>query len=236
MKEHPILFNREMILALHAGRKTQTRRIMNPQPVVSDTGWHSLPHYSVSSESGFRHGAPFFGRCPYGAASDRLWVREAWRVTAKHDAIAPRDLPFERGMTIMYDAGGSRAHDETGQYVNAPDYPPTRPTWAGKGRPSIHMPRVASRTTIEVMSVRVERLQNITEEDAKAEGVGRLNASPIIYWRNYQTHTLGPNCDDYTCLSARESYQTLWDSINEARGFGWDTNPWVWVVEFSRAL
>ena len=219
MTEHPILFNREMILALHSGRKTQTRRIMNPQPIVSDSGWHSLPHYGCGSERAFRNDAPIFGRCPYGSAGDRLWVREAWRVSKRHDATAPRDLMFERGMTIMYDAGGSRAHDDTGRYVNSPDYPPTRPDWAGKGRPSIHMPRAASRTTLDITRVRVERLQDITEADAEAEGVDFLRHVP----------------DADETLSARDLYLILWDSINDARGYAWASNPWVWVVDFSNA-
>jgi hypothetical protein len=240
MNEHPILFNREMILALHAGRKTQTRRIVNPAPIADDrfiggykiampksryTGMQTGGEISV--EAAYVHTC-----CPYGSPGDRLWVREAWRVSHKHDYLAPRDLPFERGMTIMYGAGGSRAHNAAGEYVNDPCYPLTLPAWAGKGRPSIHMPRAASRTTLEITGVRVERLQDISEADAEKEGVNRLaNGSP--YWRNYVTSRPDHGTYDYTCLSARESFSTLWDSINEARGFGWETNPWLWVVDFS---
>lgn len=228
MNEHPILFNRAMILALHAGRKTQTRRIVNPAPIADDRfiGGHKIAmpksrHTGMQTAGEVSVDASYIHECcPYGSPGDRLWVREAWRVSAKHDELAPRDLPFDRGMTIMYDAGGSRAHDETGQYVNSPDYPPTRPTWAGKGRPSIHMPRAASRTTLEVTGIRVERLQDISEADAEAEGIDFLRHVP----------------DADETLSARDLYRILWDSINEARGFGWDANPWVWVVEFPSAF
>lgn len=158
--------------------------------------------------------------CPFGEPGDRLWVREAWRVSRKHDHLRPRDLPFARGMTIMYGAGGSRAHNDAGEYVNDRNYPPTLPAWAGKGRPSIHMPRQASRTDLEVTGVRVERLQDITEADAEAEGVDFLRHVP----------------DADETLSARDLYRILWDSINEARGHSWASNPWVWVVEFPSAF
>ena len=170
-------------------------------------------------------------RCPYGKAGDKLWVRENWRVTHNFDHLAPRELNFERGMTIMYAAGGSRAKNGVGEYENHPTYPETLPTWAGKGRPSIHMPRAACRTLLDVGTVRIERLQDITEEDAIAEGVERKPDLP--YWRNYLSSELGSNCIDFTCLSARDSFRTLWDSINEARGYSWESNPWLWVVGFS---
>jgi hypothetical protein len=231
MNEHPILFNREMILALHSGRKTQTRRIVNPAPFADDrfiggykiampkgrcTGMQTAGEVSV--EASYIHAC-----CPYGSPGDRLWVREAWRVSQKHDGTAPRDLPFDRGLTIMYDAGGSRAKNDAGEYENDsfwPNWPKDRPNWAGKGRPSIHMPRAASRTTLEVTGVRVERLQEISEADAEAEGVDFLRHVP----------------DADETLTARELYRILWDSINEARGFGWNTNPWVWVIEFPCAF
>jgi hypothetical protein len=123
----------------------------------------------------------------------------------------------------MYDAGGSRAKNGNGEYVNDsywPNWPVCTPDWAGKGRPSIHMPRFASRTNLEVSSIRVERLQDITEADAEAEGVDFLRHVP----------------DADETLSARDLYRILWDSINDARGYGWNTNPWVWVVDFPSAF
>lgn len=239
MNEHPILFNREMIRALHSGRKTQTRRIPSKSALESINWFAGQADDTPGTTSDLGqdvHEGQFRIWCaeypdegsialtaPYGVPGDSLWVREAWRVSEKHDATAPRDLPFERGMTIMYDAGGSRAKNDKGEYENDsfwPNWPTDRPKWAGKGRPSIHMPRAASRTTIEVTRVRVERLQDITEEDAEAEGVDFLRHVP----------------DADETLSARDLYRILWDSINEARGHGWNTNPWVWVVEFPSAF
>jgi hypothetical protein len=235
MTEHPILFNREMIRALHSGRKTQTRRMVTPMRGMQSE-WltveginrsprlytcHTNPDRRFGAQMDHPRGGPLgWVQCPYGEPGDRLWVREAWRVSHKHDHLAPRDLPFDRGMTIMYGAGGSRAHNAAGEYVNDRNYPPTLPAWAGKGRPSIHMPRAASRTDLEVTGVRVERLQDITEADAEAEGVDFLRHVP----------------DADETLSARDLYRILWDSINEARGYGWKSNPWVWVVDFPSAL
>ena len=93
------------------------------------------------------------------------------------------------------------------------------------------MPRWASRITLEVTGVRVERLQDICEADARAEGVESLR-NEGEYWKHYLESTA--SCDALICLSARESFRTLWDDLNEARGYGWDANPWVWVVEFKR--
>jgi hypothetical protein len=93
----------------------------------------------------------------------------------------------------------------------------------GNWRPSIHMPRWASRITLEIVSVRVERLQDINEEDAKAEGV-----LPAAYGEPDYTE------DDYGPKNHRDGFQLLWDSINGPRGYGWDVNPFVWCVEFRR--
>jgi hypothetical protein len=272
MNEKPILFNREMILALHSGRKTQTRRIVKvrnetpPEWATFGSEGHSLTSTGDARPTGSFYwseeqtpGEPlkalrrwpilpakhpmagdwYWTPSPYGKIGDRLWVREAWRVGKPHDQTRPRDilprvLDRNQGVTVCYEAGGWRSVGPEGR--DEPIYPNDKPMpdWAGKLRPSMFMPRAFSRTTLEVTSVCVERLQDISEEDAEAEGVARLSQASD-YWRNYQTHTFGPNCDDYTCLSARESYRTLWDSINEERGFGWDTNPWVWVVDFQSA-
>jgi hypothetical protein len=133
--------------------------------------------------------------CPYGQPGDRLWVRETWR----YADMAPRSRRVE------FKADG--------------DHPGPFP-W----KPSIHMPRWASRIMLEVTGVRVERLQEITEKGARAEGC----------------HGMGSNGDaefpPEGIISAVEDFRDLWDSINESRGFGWDKNPWVWVVEFKRVV
>lgn len=142
-------------------------------------------------------------RCPYGQPGDRLWVREAWTTHKFMDAIPPRDL---QTISIAYVADGKI---QTGKY-----------------RQAFHMPRRYSRITLEVTGVRVERLQDISEADAIAEGiepdVEPGDAAPL--WRNYAT------CN--TTISPIYSYQTLWEQINGPGS--WDANPWVWVVEFKR--
>ena len=130
-------------------------------------------------------------RCPYGQPGDRLWVREAWRTVAEADAIPPRDL--REAQRIWYDA-------ET----------PHQPG-AGKCRPSLFMPRWASRITLKITGTRLERLNDISEADAIAEGV-----------------LTTPGQD-----TPRTAFRALWESIN---GMGsWEINPWLWVVEFRRA-
>lgn len=203
MKEHPILFSQEMVDAILEG-KTQTRRVVKPQPFLGDTGtWypsivpgdkrnHTGLHYG--NEAHFRFGMPI-DFCPYGREGDRLWVRESWR--------AMDDIPTSRlapGDQIFYRA----------------DYPfPV--AYGQKWKPSIHMPRWASRITLEIVRVRIERLQEITEQDAFAEGV-----RPSI---------VGGDLD---FLKYRAGFQSLWNSINVKRGYGWDINPWVWVIEFRK--
>jgi hypothetical protein len=131
--------------------------------------------------------------CPYGQPGDRLWVRETWHTWG----------PPERQF-LAYRATQPDADD----FV-----------W----RPSIHMPRWASRLTLEIVGVRVERVQDITEEGAIAEGVER----DYGVWRDYQLKTLNG------VPTARDSFRSLWDSINGA-AYSWDANPWCWVVSFRR--
>lgn len=170
MKERPILFNGDMVRAILAGQKTQTRRI------PSKTQQHAL-------------------FCPYGHPGDRLWVRERWATDMSFDDLPPRMLP-PRGMPIYYHA--------TAQCM---DY---------KWRPSIHMPRWASRITLEITDVHVERVQDIHEEDAIAEGIDPRKLSYLSGER------------------AVTKFYVLWNSIYAADGLGWDVNPWVWVVTFKR--
>jgi len=189
IKERPILFNGAMVRALLDGSKTQTRRAVKPQPSPSSTEafqcadgiWrfsHPTARCPVSHEADDV-------RCPYGQPGDRLWVREAWTTHACFDEIRPRDLTTR---SLHYQADGQIK--------------------TGKNRPSIHMPRWASRITLEITGVRVERLQDISETDALAEGIDQDTCVPVAMYRD------------------------LWEQIN---GFSsWDKNPWVWVVEFKR--
>lgn len=187
MKERPILFSASMVRALLADMKTMTRRIAKPVK-HPDLGNVYSPGALVLEQEP-QH--VIDRACPYGQPGDRLWVRETWAygihaMAAKSD----KDGPF------VYAADGT----EQGRLGD-------------RWRPSIHMPRHASRITLQITSVRVERLQDISEADAIAEGV-----------RN-SLHLPGGRF-------ARENFAHLWWTIN---GDGsWESNPWVWVIEFKR--
>lgn len=163
--------------------------------VVKDTGLYAIDAAIHGPETAARELLALATRCPYGQPGQKLWVRETWR----------ERVPDQDGRTLDYRA------DHTSE-------DPCDVPW----RPSIHMPRAASRITLEVTGVRVERLRDISEADAIAEGIER---SGECNWRDY-----GDPHNDFT--SARRSYRSLWDQIN---GDGaWAANPWVWVVEFKR--
>ncbi|MFT0167542.1 hypothetical protein ACLKMY_00740 [Paraburkholderia mimosarum] len=221
MKERPILFSGPMVRAILDGRKTQTRRVVKPQPYIDEmdnfvwNGWNfgqnarGVPHIqALASPVPWNKTKRVL--CPYGAPGDRLWVRETWNFA--NTAI-----------------GSAREEDGPFTYATYPAYP----TIDGKWKPSIHMPRYASRLSLEITNVHIERLQGISEADAAAEGVESLR-SEGEFWKDYLRSTA--RCDELICLNARDSFWTLWDSLNAARGFGWEKNPWAWVVEFRRAF
>lgn len=246
-RERPILFSGPMVRAILDGSKTQTRRIVKPQPSFRYPGTVRLVYgQHPMSPSGFV-GTPAEGlvggedrmgwlaedwcgnvvgaaeadafRCPYGEPGrDRLWVRETWRT---------EELPS--GL----DGIRFRADDA---FVPIEDSPEAADRWGyahengkhgTKWRPSIFMRRWASRLTLEVAGVRVERLHDISEEDARAEGVGSIDiigesvSHPRAAWA-VAGH-----------VTAREHFAALWDEINGARA-SWASNPWVWVVGFKR--
>lgn len=218
MKEHPILFNGPMVRATLEGRKTVTRRVITPSMRSADSqfelhqredgSWQPMHTFDESSMDDLGTEHPI--ACPYGKPGDRLWVRETWAADAQVDAVAPRDL--SQGEPIHYPADG--AVRQTGCAMITP----------GKGRPSIHMPRWACRILLEITDVRVERLQDISEDQAKAEGV-RLytdHAELGDWWHveGIETYSADP----------RKSFELLWQST----GGEWNANPWVWVVEFQR--
>jgi hypothetical protein len=209
MKERPILFSAPMVRAVLEGRKTQTRRVVKPRR-DPDFGCELSPG-EIAGEIRDGH----YALCPHGVPGDRLWVREAF--SGKHDYDAGHDgKPWPPSVwfqndPIWYWADGRPEHGDW-----------TRP------RPSIHMPRWASRIALEVTGVRVERLQDISETDAKAEGIEfdpRLDPCGPCKWRHYGK----PNTGLYP---PQASFETLWSSINGADS--WAADPWVWVVEFRR--
>lgn len=196
MRERPILFSGPMVRAILDGRKTQTRRVVTPQPNVV----HAIhADASITTNLIFRSGDQRI-HCPYGQPGDRLWVRETF---------APFPPVFGSKLWgIIYGADAAQVERE------APDtYRPMLYNYE-RWYPSIHMPRWACRLVLEIESIRVERLQEISGEDAVAEGVRSLLPYNGI---------------------AQCEFLELWDSINAKRGFDWDANPWVWVVEFKRA-
>lgn len=200
MKERPILFSAPMVRAILAGRKTQTRREVNRingiGPVTcfggsETTGYDFALRDRRNMWNEFREDE-LLGRCPYGVAGDRLWVRETWRSwMGSHDAGSPRCIAYK-----------------------ADDVKIALP-W----RPSIHMPRLLSRITLEVVSVRVERLQDITNMDALSEGCDGER------W-------LDADGSEGRGVEPWEQFRELWRNINGPDS--WDANPWVWVVEFRK--
>lgn len=211
MKERPILFNGAMVRAILDGRKTQTRRIVKNQ---RHPYGHLLTEDEVAAE--FNDGTCAV-RCPYGGPGDRLWVRETWAATGEFAGMKISELgefgARIRDTNIVYRADGD-GYDEVSQ------------SW----RPSIHMPRWASRTTLEITGVRIERLRAITEYDAIAEGIEECHCEVqnTRVWRNYT-----PENGWTSRVSAKSSYRSLWEKINGSAS--WIENSWVWVIEFRRA-
>lgn len=233
-KERPILFSAPMVRAILEGRKTVTRRAVKGfQIPTEDTAipigdrqrWSAIgqrdPRYGFcvfgSTEAECAKELEEYAPCPYGKPGDRLWVRETWAADAQVDAVAPRDL--SQGEPIHYAADG--AARQTGCAMITP----------GRGRPSIHMPRWASRILLEVTAVHVERLQNISEAQALAEGIVGVAFRPDDGWPICTGYMVGPD-DGKTGLqtTAAKAFAGLWDSV----GGNWNANPWVWVVEFKR--
>lgn len=195
VNERPILFSGEMVRAILEGRKTQTRRILKPQPASHH--WETIPGYELrvsgphlmcDGRAGvrFSHRIPqnqnddgvVWSICQHGSPGDRLWVRETWS---------------QPGGLLRYRADGDRGNWDAWKWI-----------------PSIHMPRWASRITLEILRVRVERLWDISPDDCRAEGLPA----------------------DNTDIGVRYGFGILWESIHGPGS--WWLNPWVWVIEFKR--
>ena len=226
MSEHPILFSGPMVRAILAGQKTMTRRVVDLKPfdrccasprrvyVPHGPGSPECPPdwpcylkvcYCESCDGG---GGRIWPRYEVG---DLLWVRETWAWVPRtayrmSTGVVQTDDPTDPDMCAVYRAGWERC---------AP----------GRWRPSIHMPRWASRLTLRVTDVRVGRVQEITEEGAILEGMTKRG----FWW------DAGPAWEgDGLGETAREAFAVTWDRLNSKRGHGWDVNPWVWVVSFER--
>lgn len=206
-KQRPIIFSTPMVQAILEGRKTQTRRLVNPQP--PEGARPSMPQVyvpvKIKADGEMVEGAPVYGtsdlhgqnwgvKCPYGQPGDVLWVRETFLKLNFKDK-EPR---------FLYKAE------------------PTHQTM-GKWKPSIHMPKTAARIWLEITEVKVEKLQDISEDDAVAEGIELIDQARQLVYKRY---------DDYYSVtsSAYVAFWSLWAKINGEDS--WQQNPYVWVVKF----
>jgi hypothetical protein len=201
-----------MIKAILDGRKTQTRRVINPQPRSNDGLYFYCPKRGIGAtelkavpQVWMEYG------CPYGQVGNRLWVRETWATEKRMNNKPPSFLGEASDIPLWYKA-------------TLPDerYPLLSRVIQGNWRPSVRMPRWASRITLEITEVRVERVQEISEGDAIAEGC-------------LSDAELTDDGNDYSGLYAGDRFYLLWDSLNAKRGYSWSNNPWVWVISFKEA-
>lgn len=214
-RERPILFSSEMVRAILDGRKTQTRRVVLRREKDEGEWVTARPDRGYTAETITRE-----YRNPFGQPGDRLWVRETWN--------CPRQL------------GGSHQREKLIYRADSDkfgvDY--SSVLWA----PSIFLPRWASRIALEITRVRVERVQDISPDDVTAEGLPHRQATPDFligsstpdyrwYW-GFPTPAWNGGDDFVYDSDHKRAYGELWNRINEERGYGWDKNPWVWVIEF----
>lgn len=214
--ERPILFSGEMVRAILAGRKTQTRRLMKPQPEVGPGGHVGLRDRALVFWALDSGESSWFvrSRCPFGGVGDRLWVRETWSRAQFED----------------------RGKLETRTVYRA-DFPEDYDGFGiGRWYPSIHMKRADSRLLLEVTGARVERLQDITAADAVAEGAQRFEAGSLAPSRlggsGAGWSMRSPANHGQLLGSPQMAFANLWNALNGADA--WDANPWVWVVSFQR--
>ena len=228
-KERPILFSGPMVRAILEGRKSQTRRLLRvpDHPAVAD--WVLDSEYRAAARahseavadqyvSTFPHGRV---RCPYGVPGDRLWVRETFCTC--YDGQEAYEVIYAADNTRRGFSTASNATDDQLDWLER-----SMTTHGERGRPAIHMPRWACRLVLEVTASRVERLQDISEDDARAEGCEqkRYLVNP------FKTGALRARFSGEVS-TFKESYALLWDSLNAKRS-PWASNPWVWAITFRR--
>jgi len=211
MKERPILFSTLMVKSILTGQKTQTRRVIKPQPICEKFsafigGYDNIPklaRFWIPDKSGNNNPLIEDIKCPY---DQNLWVRETWQHT-KCLNLHPSDENYG----YIYKASD-----------NGKEFESNFEEWRWK--PSIFMPKDACRIRLEIADVRVERLQDISEDDAKAEGIVQNNIPHEgWYWLEHV----------YSTNSAVLAFERLWDSINFKRA-PWESNPWTWVITFKK--
>ncbi|UCH50641.1 MAG: hypothetical protein JSV54_06395 [Chloroflexota bacterium] len=210
IRERPIPFSGEMVIEILDGRKTQTRRAIKIPPYarIKDFPYYDSRGIQICYDT---TGLATFEwlLCPYGQVGDRLWVRETWATEEMFNGMSATQIEETKAATIPF---WYKIHDfqldREGQI-------------RGRWRSPRFMPRWASRITLEITGVRVERLQEISSQEAKWEGIPRCCPECMF-------EIEGAPC---VCV---DMFRDIWDSLNAKRGYGWDTNPWVWVMEFRR--
>lgn len=211
----PILFNTNMVRAILDGRKTETRRVINPQP----SGKAPMYCYAGSSRKYVGRWNDMSGQwwTPPFHTGDVLYVRETFR--ERYASSYSYDEPLDDWTEYEYMAGG----DTIARGVTHDTYITTRSDWS-KWKPSVHMPKEAARIFLRVTDVRVERLHEITDAGAKAEGANYADGKNVGWEEKIQR-------------SAIERFAEIWDSTVKKPyhpRYGWDANPWVWVISFAR--
>jgi hypothetical protein len=209
VKERGILFSAPMVRAILAGKKAQTRRLVKADDVPEGVEWvfrESDGVWGPCRDELCRGALDLVAparRCPYGIVGDRLWVRETFALTNHGKPVYRADC-----------------HDRDGHFWSSVAEDPDDVRW----RPAIHLPRSLSRITLDVTRVRIERLQDITEGDARAEGVDAVEVG---------ISTINGAPATGVIFDPRLKFHALWNSINAERA-PWSSNPWVWVVDFKR--
>jgi hypothetical protein len=229
VKERPILMSAPMVRALLSGAKTMTRRPVKPQPPATAKGFEAITsrpedYYDFVEVSG-GHDAQFL-RCPYGRVGERLWVKETWAIDQCGPRVSLDKETWSEGWPL------SRLRYVATDEAPSTDRSTNKGYWWNK-RSSMFMPRWASRITLEITGVRVERLQDISEADAIAEGVLHWGAN----MNQAEAATAALFAAVSHCVTKSESvpiwlFHQLWESINGDDS--WKLNPWLWVVEFKR--
>lgn len=238
ISEKPIPFSAPMVRAILDGRRSMTRLVVKPQPnsklgngvpsdAVARRPYIEFPHIWTIESRGigvrqYEQSTPFsksdaieYWResCPYGKPGDRLWVQETFSEIPNQKPAGYFTDPKWIDRKYWYEADNDK------------------PTWGGKWKPPIFMPRDACRILLEITDIRAERLQEITEEDAIAEGV-TFDVTEEVQREDMVTP--GRDSCAPVLIAPKDAFLSLWDSINKERGFGWDQNPWVWVIEFKK--
>ena len=216
-KERPISFSASMLCAVRESRKTMTRRLIKPQPYIDNCNnfcWNGgnfgqsadgIPHRNTLLT--FKHKNGRRGYCPYGQVGDHLWVREAWRTEARFDHFPPREVPASA--LISYEADYDREPNDGCR---------------GRYRHARFMPRKFSRTALEITDIRVERLNDISADDAQAEGI----PTTVV------EHTFVKCFRDKGERDAErlKRFRQLWEKLHGP--CSWDENPWIWKISFRR--